>query len=236
MKLIRSRIMVFVFTACILVFLLASAFLTDKAVDVYSENTQLQDRVCIVIDAGHGGVDGGAVSCTGAKESNINLDISLRLNDLLHLLGINTYMIRTEDISVYTTGNSIAAKKVSDLKERVRIINQTSNAILVSIHQNNFDDSRYSGAQVFYNSDPLLARNLQDTFVKTLNPGSKRKAKKADGVYLMQNITCPGYLIECGFLSNYSEEALLRDPVYQKKLCCVISAVLSCSINNGTVA
>ena len=174
MKIIRSRAMIYVFTACILVILLASAFLTDKAVDVYSENEQLKNRVCVIIDAGHGGVDGGAVSCTGIKESNINLEIALRLNDLLHLLGINTYMIRTEDISVYTHGNSIAAKKVSDLKERVRIINQTENAILVSIHQNNFDDSRYSGAQVFYNSDPLLARSLQRAFVQTINPGSKR--------------------------------------------------------------
>ena len=236
MKIIRSRVTVFVLTACILGILLASAFLTDKAVKVYSENEQLRDRVCVIIDAGHGGVDGGAVSCTGAKESNINLEIALRLNDLLHLLGIKTYMIRTEDISVYTSGNSIAAKKVSDLKERVRIINQAENAILISIHQNNFDDSRYSGAQVFYNTDPLLARNLQSAFVQTLNPGSKRKAKKADGVYLMQNITCPGYLVECGFLSNHSEEALLRDPAYQKKLCCVIGVVLSCSINNGSVA
>ena len=236
MKFIRSRAMVFIFTSCILVLLLVSAFLTDKAVDVYSENEQLKDRICVIIDAGHGGVDGGAVSCTGAKESNINLEIALRLNDLLHLLGMNTYMIRTEDISVYTSGNSIAAKKVSDLKERVRIINQTENAILVSIHQNNFDDARYSGAQVFYNSDPLLAGKLQDAFVKTLNPGSKRKAKKVDGVYLMQNINCPGYLIECGFLSNHSEEARLRDPAYQQKMCCVIGAVLSCSINNSDVA
>jgi len=232
----QSSAMLFISTACILSLLLVSAFFTDKAVDVYAENAQLKDRVCVIIDAGHGGVDGGAVSCTGVKESTINLEIALKLNDLLNLLGIPTYMIRTEDISVYTNGSSIAAKKVSDLKERVRIINQTKNAILVSIHQNHFKDSQYSGAQVFYNSDALLARNLQDAFVKTVNPGSKRKAKKADGVYLMQNINCPGYLIECGFLSNYREETQLRDPAYQKKLCCVIGAVLSCSINNRTVA
>lgn len=236
MRIIKSRTMILIFTACILGFLLASAFITDKAVNVYNKNEQLKDRICIIIDAGHGGVDGGAVSCTGAKESDINLEIALRLNDLLHLLGINTYMIRTEDISVYTSGHSIAAKKVSDLKERVRIINQTKNAIVVSIHQNNFNDARYSGAQVFYNSDQVLARSLQNAFVQTLNPGSNRKAKKSDGVYLMQNITCPGYLIECGFLSNYSEEALLRDPAYQKKLCCVIGAVLSCNLNNSYVA
>ena len=230
-----SNAMFFILSLCILCSFLGSALLADKAVDAYNETAQ-SDRVCVIIDAGHGGVDGGAVSCTGEKESNINLEISLRLNDLLHLLGINTKMIRTKDISVYTNGNSIAAKKISDLKERVRIINQTKNAIMVSLHQNNFEDSQYSGAQVFYNSDPVLARTLQEAFVKTINPGSKRKAKKADNIYLMQNINCPGYLIECGFLSNFREETLLRDPTYQKKLCCVIGAVLSCSINNGTVA
>lgn len=236
MKRTKSKITIILATTCILSALLASGFLTNNAVNTYTDHVQSKDRICVVIDAGHGGIDGGAVSCTGVKESNINLEIALRLNDLLHLLGIRTYMIRTEDISVYTSGNSIAAKKVSDLKERVRIINQTQNALLISIHQNNFDDARYSGAQVFYNTDSSLATKLQNTLVKILNPGSKRKIKKADSIYLMQRIECPGYLIECGFLSNCTEEALLRDPSYQLKLCSVIASVLSCNINNSAVA
>lgn len=236
MRFNKSKVTVIVITAGILSVLLFSAFITDRAVDVYNKNEQFKDRTCVVIDAGHGGVDGGAVSCTGVDESQINLEIALRLNDLMHLLGINTYMIRTEDISIYTSGNSIAAKKVSDLKERVKIVNQTQNAILISIHQNYFEDSRYSGAQVFYNTDATLAMQLQAAFIKTLNHGSNRKVKKADGVYLMQNVSCPAALIECGFLSNYTEEELLRDPAYQKKLCCIIGAVLSCYIYNNGIA
>lgn len=233
---LHNRITFSIITITVLSLLLASAFVTNKAINVYSENEQFKKRTCVIIDAGHGGVDGGAVSCTGVEESQINLEIALRLNDLMHLLGIQTYMIRTEDVSIYTSGNSIAAKKVSDLKERVRIINQTPNALLISVHQNYFQDSRYSGSQVFYYQDASLARQLQTALVQTMKPESKRKAKKADGVYLMQNINCPAALIECGFLSNPVEEAQLRDPEYQKKLCCVIGSVVSCYIYNGSVA
>lgn len=184
----------------------------------------------VIIDAGHGGIDGGATSCTGVLESAFNLQIALRLNDLLHLLGFDTVMIRTTDTSVYTEGNSIAAQKVSDLKERVRIVNETENAILISIHQNTFSDSRYSGAQVFYadsEGSKALAKLLQEGFVSHLNPGSKRVCKQAGAVYLLQNIHCTGVLIECGFLSNAEEEAKLRDGAYQHKLCCVIASGLT---------
>ena len=129
---------------------LLTAHWGSKAVTVISEKIPLEREHCIIIDAGHGGVDGGATSCTGRLESTYNLEISLRLNDLFHLLGYDTRMIRTTDISVYTKGESIAQKKISDLKERVRIANETPNALLLSIHQNNFSDSRYSGAQIFY--------------------------------------------------------------------------------------
>ncbi|MBR4972557.1 MAG: N-acetylmuramoyl-L-alanine amidase, partial [Oscillospiraceae bacterium] len=147
----------------------------DRAVTTIAENTPIEREQIIVIDAGHGGEDGGAVSCSGALESHINLQIALRLNDLLHLLGYETIMIRSTDISVYTEGSTIAARKVSDLKQRVRTVNQTKNAILISIHQNTFPDGKYSGAQVFYNqnvSAKELAERMQQTFVSHLNIGS----------------------------------------------------------------
>lgn len=184
----------------------------------------------VIIDAGHGGIDGGATSCTGVLESGINLEIALRLNDLLRLLGYDTVMIRTTDTSIYTEGNTIAAQKVSDLKERVRICNETEDAILISIHQNTFSDSRYGGAQVFYadtEGSRELAEKLQSGFCTTVNPGSNRKCKKADTVYLLENIECTGVLIECGFLSNPEEEARLRSAEYQQQLCCVIVSALS---------
>lgn len=207
----------------------------SRAVTVIAESRPIEREHCIVIDPGHGGEDGGATSCTGLVESTYNLDISLRLNDLLHLLGHDTQMTRTTDISIYTKGGTIAQKKASDLKERVRIVNETENALLISIHQNNFSDSRYSGAQVFYagtEGSAALAKQLQSALVAALNPGSSRKSKIGDGIYLMEHIDCPGVLIECGFLSNAAEEARLRNAEYQKKLCCVIAATVSEYLSN----
>ncbi len=189
----------------------------------------------VILDAGHGGVDGGATSCTGVLESQINLEITLRLEDMMHLLGFDTVMIRTTDTSIYTQGNTIAAQKVSDLKERARIVGETDNAILVSIHQNTFSNSRYGGAQVFYaptEGSKELARLLQAGFASTVNPDSNRKCKKAAGVYLMEHIDATGVLIECGFLSNPQEEAQLRSPTYQKQICAVIAASLSQFLSN----
>ena len=202
----------------------------NKTVTTVQQNRPVARRNRIVIDAGHGGIDGGATSCTGVLESRINLQIALRLEALLQLLGMDTVMIRTTDTSVYTEGNSIAAQKVSDIKERIRIVQETENAILVSIHQNTFSDARYGGAQVFYTDNAqskLLANSLQQTLIETLNPGSKRQCKKADGIYLMQHIDRVGILLECGFLSNPQEEAKLRSDDYQKKLCCVIASCLA---------
>ena len=202
----------------------------NRAATVFSGNGIKKDTVCFVIDAGHGGIDGGAVSCSGVAESTINLQISLRLRDLLHLLGYDTIMIRTEDVSIYTSGNTIAAKKASDLKERVRIINSTDRAVLLSIHQNHFVDSFYRGGQVFYAStegSKLLAEAIQNQFVCTINLGSNRKIKPVEGIYIMKHIACPAVLIECGFLSNPEEEFLLRSDDYQKKVCMVISTACS---------
>ncbi len=204
-----------------------------KTVSVMAQD-QMSHRHTIIIDAGHGGVDGGATSCTGVLESKLNLEIALRLEDLSHLLGYNTVMIRTQDISIYTKGTTIAQKKISDLKERVRIINSTENAILLSIHQNHFPDGRYYGAQVFHNGTPesmVLAQGMQKSFLATVNPESNRKSKKSTGVYLLEHISCTGVLIECGFLSNYAEESKLNSSAYQKQLCCVMITSVSQYLN-----
>lgn len=230
-KLFWDRKTICVYLLIVALFLILP-LLGNRAITVFSEVGQ--PKSCVIIDAGHGGVDGGAVSCTGVYESHINLQIAVKLDDLMHLLGIHTVMIRDTDRSVYTEGNTIAAKKVSDIKERVRIANTTANAILVSIHQNTFQDARYSGAQVFYNSQSeseVLAEKLQFSFRETLNPSNKRSIKKSSGVYLMEHITCPGVLIECGFLSNYQEEAMLRDDDYQRAICSVIATTVSQYLN-----
>jgi N-acetylmuramoyl-L-alanine amidase len=182
----------------------------------------------IIIDAGHGGEDGGAISCTGRYESHLNLEIALRLNAVCHLLGHETKLIRQTDQAVYTTGKTLAEKKVSDLKQRVKLVNETDRGILISIHQNTFSDDRYSGAQVFYaNTDgsKSLAELIQQQLVQ-FDSSNHRRTKAANGVYLMQHIKKPGVLIECGFLSNPIEEAKLRSEEYQKKLCCAIAVAI----------
>ena len=215
--------------------LLALFLFGGKTVPTMTNEEFGYKRKCIIIDAGHGGVDGGATSCTGVLESKLNLQIALRLEDLMHLVGWDTVMIRREDISVYTEGESIAAKKVSDLNERVRIVNSTGNAVLISIHQNTFSDPRYSGAQVFYSSSgesQQLAVTLQHALVTHLNPDSNRKAKKGSGIYLLEKIKNTGVLVECGFLSNPEEEAKLRSSTYQLKLCSVIASALCNDLSN----
>ena len=220
--------------AAVLLGCLCAAHFGSGAITVMVENAPIKNRTCIVVDAGHGGIDGGATSCSGVLESQLNLEIALRVNDLLNFLGYDTLMIRTTDTSVYTEGNTIAAQKVSDLKHRVKLVNETENALLVSIHQNTFPDGRYSGAQVFYANDQnsqTLAKSLQSAFVNTLNPGSKRQCKSSDGIYLMQNIQKSGVLIECGFISNAEEEAKLRSAEYQQKIACVIASEISLYVN-----
>lgn len=216
---------------------LAATWWGSLAVTVISREMPVERSSTIVIDAGHGGEDGGAVSCTGASESAINLEIAMKLRDLLHLMGHRTKMIRTADTAVYTSGQTLAQKKVSDLKERVRLVNETENAILVSIHQNTFSDSRYSGAQVFFagaGESAALAEQLQDAFCNTLNPGSSRKCKRASGIYLMEQIRCTGVLAECGFLSNPAEEAKLRTAAYQNQAAAVIASTLSNFLDGQT--
>ncbi len=216
---------------------IAAAIVGNRAITVMIQSSQKPNRRTIVIDAGHGGEDGGATSCAGILESNINLEIALRLNDLMHLLGYDTVMVRTTDTAIHTKGNTIAARKASDLKARVRLTNETENGLLISIHQNYFTDERYSGAQVFYPptaGSEELGKILQRDVVAALNPGSNRKAKRATGIYLMEHIACTGVLIECGFLSNRVEEAKLRSPDYQKKLCCVIASSVSAFLQSAS--
>lgn len=202
----------------------------SRTTSAIAQNRPVERENTIIIDAGHGGIDGGATSCSGVLESKLNLDIALRLEAVMQLLGFDTLMIRTTDTSIYTEGNTIASQKVSDLKERVRIVNETPNALLISIHQNTFPDGRYSGAQVFYGGGDAsrnLAQQMQTNFNQNLCRGSNRKSKKATGVYLMQNINCTGILLECGFLTNPEEEAKLRNDTYQKQICSVIASCIS---------
>lgn len=209
---------------------LVTSFAINDSVYVFSRSLGSEGNHNIVIDPGHGGQDGGAVSCTGIYESHINLEIAIRLRDLLNLLGYRTKMTRQTDVSLHVEGETISQKKISDLKERVKMISRVPNAILISVHQNYFPQERYSGAQIFFADTPgseVLAKSIQDAFTGSINIHSNRKAQKSEGVYIMKNVKMPAVLVECGFLSNAEEEKKLRDSEYQKKICCVIASCVA---------
>ena len=176
--------------------------------------------------------DGGAVSPSGTVESGINLEIALRLDAILGLYGADTVLLRTEDISLHDPdAQTLREKKASDLHNRVEMVESIPNALLVSIHQNTYTGSRrYHGAQVFYEdevSSRQLAEHAQEILRQSLDPANTRQAAKLPGtVYLMEHITCPAILVECGFLSNPEEDALLRTAAYQTKLAAALASAL----------
>lgn len=180
----------------------------------------------VVIDAGHGGEDGGAKALSGMLESGINLEISKKAELLMRFYGVKTVMVRTEDISIHDTGlTTFADKKRSDLNNRVKLVNSTPNAVLLSIHQNSFTESQYFGAQAFYARDGIsktLAEVIQ-TQMLTLDTENTRKIKPAaEDLFLMNNVNCPAVLVECGFLSNAKDSANLTSEKYQTKVAMAI--------------
>lgn len=185
----------------------------------------------IIIDAGHGGVDGGSSGADGTVEKDINLSIALKLRDMLEFYGFETVMIREDDRSIHSDGaNTIREKKVSDLHNRLNIINSTDNCLFISIHQNYFEQSKYSGTQVFYSPNNTesekLAKIIQETIVDMIQNDNTRQIKKADKtLYLLHKAEKPAIMVECGFMSNEKELALLKSDEYQKQM--------ALSITNG---
>lgn len=178
----------------------------------------------VVIDAGHGGMDGGAVGISGALERDINLAVAQKTELLLALLGVPTVMTRTTDADIAPGGPyaSIRARKAADMHERRAIVDAQPSAILLSVHMNNFGQSRYSGAQVFYNQTDgaqALAEVLQRNLIDAADPANTRVVMPVSpNLYLYRSVSCPAVLVECGFLSNAAEEAKLKTDAYQTKL------------------
>ena len=189
----------------------------------------------LIIDPGHGGEDGGAVSVSGQPESGINLSISRRMDQLMGFYGVNTVMTRESDVSIHDAdAHTLRQKKVSDLHNRVALVNSIDNATLLSIHQNASLDGSVCGAHVFY-ADEILSRPLADKIQNmirdTLDPDNDRAAQRVGtGVYLMNHISCRAVLVECGFLSHREEDCLLQSQDYQKKLAAILAA---CYLSEG---
>ena len=193
-----------------------------------------------VIDPGHGGEDGGAVAADGTVESGVNLEIALRLREILRFCGQECVMTREEDVSIHSPGcETLRQKKASDLKNRAALVNGQAGAILVSIHQNCLPSApNVHGAQAFYNREEgadALASSVQEALNRAANPKKgKTSVRISDSIYLMKNVTAPAVLIECGFLSNPQETEQLKTADYQRTLAAAMAAGLLQAAGEGT--
>ncbi len=186
----------------------------------------------IILDAGHGGTDGGSSAADGTLESDINLEVTLKTDAILGLMGEQTLLVRDKDTDLSSDdAKTIAQKKISDIRNRVDLVNSYPNAILISIHQNTFPEEKYHGAQVFYSkiaNSKSLAELLQNNLRSYVDPSNQRNAKEISAdVYLMNHIQVPGVLVECGFLTNPEEAAKLKTAEYQKQLAVTIATTVS---------
>ena len=219
---------------CLTILLFSSIILIGNRtlVPVFQTQNPAFSGTVYMIDAGHGGEDGGAVSSNGVIESTINLAVSRRLSAILCFLGENAMMTRENEQAVYSDDAvTLREKKRSDLENRVKMINRERNAQLISIHQNSMPSvPSVHGAQVFYNKIEQadeLANQVQNSLNHAVNSENHKSAKPIDSsIYLMKNVQCPAILVECGFLSNAYETEALQDPNYQMKLAVAITAGL----------
>ena len=199
-------------------------FGTSSAVSVFSQKPHFR----VVVDAGHGAPDGGAVGALGSEEKDINLAIALKIQEILENRGVKVIMTRPGDSGIYdSSARTLHEMKVSDMHNRLRIINSSGADLFISVHMNSFTDSKTSGLHIFYSrSHPeakTVAERIQDNISKLT--GAKTHAVKtaSDTLYLMKNPTPPAVLVECGFISNPEEEKLLNDEMYQSKIAFAIS-------------
>ncbi len=207
----------------LLIIVIVLAYRMPDIVEVNAETTD-DNTYTVIIDPGHGGNDPGKIAVNNAQEKDINLSISLKLKEIMEEEGITVIMTRETDEGLYDESDS--NKKSADLKARCEIINEayakSNRVIAVSIHQNSYTSEDIKGAQVFYYSKSeegkKLAEIIQESFIKNLDGTNTRVAKANDNYYMLLNTDCPAVIVECGFLSNWTEATLLIDEDYQQKV------------------
>ena len=222
----------FIFPCICFILLTAFVFLMISAavnIKVSVTSLSVKSMPAIVIDAGHGGEDGGAVSNSGVLEKDINLSIANDTSALFYLFGFDVTQTRTTDIALDNGEDTIRKRKVSDMKKRLEIFNSSKKNTIISIHQNKFSESKYHGTQIFYSPNNEKSKQLADGIkfsVKgLLQPDNERECKKADsGIYLLKNTNNPAVIVECGFISNEEECNNLLSSEYQKQMAFSITA------------
>lgn len=222
----RKLLFFFLFFSSILLF----AVQTMEAFGIVAFHADFfKKKGTVIVDAGHGGEDGGAVGVNQALEKEINLAIALELEKNLKANNFEVIMTRDGDFSIGDQSlKTVAERKRSDTKQRVQIVKEAGeNCILVSIHQNHFSESKYHGAQMFYSKNhpnsAVLAESVRQNIILSLQPENKRENKEADSnIYLLEHCMIPAILVECGFLSNPEEAEKLCQSEYQKEMAAAI--------------
>ena len=207
--------------------LAAGLALTRPAAAPAAVGSQRFRAAAVVLDAGHGGEDGGAVGLSGTPEKDVNLAVTLRARDLCRLMGVPVTLTRDADRSL-GQGRTLREIKTSDLEARARLCRETEGAVLISVHQNYYPDRASRGPQVFYRADSaagaLLAARLQGRIERFCGTGGRHPMPLPNENYLLANAGRPAVVAECGFLSNPEEERLLLSPDYQDKLAFAVAA------------
>lgn len=225
----------------LLLVLTAANMLAGKQVPVSAEAVFPGGEPVVIVDAGHGGEDGGAVGIGGIQEKELNLSVALITADQLRFLGYDVVTTRTADQMTCDEGlPTLRQRKKSDIQNRLALLEGTENAFLVSIHQN-FFGGYAKGAQIFYSGNnpesKAIAQTMQNAFASMLQLENERLPKKAStDIYLLYKATRPAVMAECGFLSNAADLANLKDPGYQAKIAFVIACAMTDYFGGGSAA
>ena len=211
-----------IFTLSIFAMLLCFAIFSDKKESVPTVSLPVSGKT-IVIDAGHGKPDEGAESSSGTTEAETNLKIALKLQNLLEQSGSSVILTRSDENAIYDIDSkTLKQKKISDIHNRVKIGNESSADIFVSIHLNKIPQQQYDGWQTFYNAQSAegqkLAVSIQNNLNDAIQKENNRVAKSIENVYIVKHVEIPMTIVECGFLSNPEEEKLLLEDDYQNRL------------------
>lgn len=239
-KLWANRIGALIVLLCAYLLVFGFVSTANEPIAVIPTDTSGTNMPTIILDAGHGGIDSGCVSINGAEEKDINLSILLKLRAMLETAGFDTIATRDTDKSIHDTGiTGLGKQKKSDMENRLKIINSAENALFISIHQNQFTDSKYYGAQMFYPAESAeserLAGIMQRSFASRLQPENEREIKPVnEDIYLLHFAKCPAVMAECGFLSNQAEADKLESDEYQSQVAFAIFAGICEYILTGT--
>lgn len=228
-RILEALMTVLIFAGSFLVGRLGASITTAEVVQTEKEVSGTGKT--IVIDAGHGGMDGGKIGVNGEVEKEINLLIARKLKDLLEQQGIMVVMTRADENGLYEEGEP--NKKQQDMKRRCELINQTKPELVVSVHQNSYTEPSVCGPQVFYYENSAAAKEiagiLQNTLNEYLEIERPRESKANDSYYILRKTERPTVIVECGFLSNPAEAELLSTDAYQEKVAqAICEGVLQC--------